>query len=131
MVIPLDPFRPSVVKWIEVGDEENWDEVRQVFQPSADKLRAAGLDVQVMIRRGNPTNELLDEAETWDADCIFLGPKGTRGIDRLLLGSVSSAVSARTHCSVEVVRSKAHVAWRRVGSREVIETHNQFLRQTL
>lgn len=105
MAITPDPSQPTVLKWIETGDEESWDEVRQIFQPSADCLRSAGLDAAVMIRRGNPTNELLDEAESWSADCIFLGPKGTRGIDRLLLGSVSSAVSARAHCSVEVVRS--------------------------
>lgn len=36
--------------------------------------------------------------------CVFVGAKGMRGIDRLLLGSVSSAVSARAHCSVEVIR---------------------------
>jgi nucleotide-binding universal stress UspA family protein len=92
------------MKWIDTDDEDNWDEVRQIFQPSADKLRSAGLDAAVMIRKGNPTRELLDEAESWGADCIVLGPKGTRGIDRLLLGSVSSAVSARAHCSVEIVR---------------------------
>ena len=107
IAISPDPSQPSILKWIDVGNEENWDEVRQIFQPSADKLRAAGLDAGVMIRRGNPTDELLDEAESWGADCIFLGPQGTRGIDRLLLGSVSSAVSARAHCSVEVVRTKA------------------------
>ncbi len=105
MAITPDPAQPSIVKWIEVGNEDNWDEVRQLFQSSADCLRSAGLDAAVMIRRGNPTNELLDEAESWGADCIFLGPKGTRGIDRLLLGSVSSAVSARAGCSVEIVRS--------------------------
>ncbi|HET6893415.1 MAG TPA: universal stress protein [Pyrinomonadaceae bacterium] len=105
MATTPDPSQPSILKCIEVGDEDNWDKVRQIFQPSADKLRSAGLYAAVMIRRGNPTNELLDEAESWDADCIFLGPKGTRGIDRLLLGSVSSAVSARAHCSVEIVRS--------------------------
>jgi len=104
MAISPDPAQPQVLKWIEVGDEENWEEVRQVFQPLADKLRARGLDAAVMIRRGNPTNELLDEAESWGANCVFLGPKGTRGIDRLLLGSVSSAVAARAHCSVEVIR---------------------------
>ena len=106
MAITPDPSQPSELKWIEVGDEDNWDEIRQIFEPSADRLRSAGLDAAVMIRRGNPTNQLLDEGESWGADCIFLGPKGTRGIDRLLLGSVSSAVSARANCSVEVVKPK-------------------------
>jgi len=106
MPVTPDPSQPEIMKWIEIDEEEgNWEQVRQVFQPLADKLSAAGLDAAVMIRRGNPTNELLDEAESWGADCIFLGPKGTRGIDRLLLGSVSSAVAARAHCSVEVVRT--------------------------
>jgi nucleotide-binding universal stress UspA family protein len=113
MAITSDSSQPETLKWIEVGDEENWDEVRQLFQPSADKLRASGLDAAVMIRRGNPTNELLEEAESWGADCIFVGAKGTRGIDRLLLGSVSSAVSARAHCSVEVVRSETNrIDWK-------------------
>ena len=102
MAITPDPSQPSIVKWIEVGDEDNWDQVRQIFEPSADKLRSAGLDAAVMIRRGNPKDELLEEAESWGADCIFVGAKGMRGIDRLLLGSVSSAVSARADCSVEM-----------------------------
>jgi universal stress protein A len=106
LAITPNPAEPSVVKWIEVADEENWDQVRQIFEPLAEKLRAAGLHAQVLIRRGNPADQVLEEAHTWGADCIFVGAKGTRGIDRLLLGSVSSAVSARAHCSVEVVRPK-------------------------
>ena len=106
MAIPSDPAEPSTMKWIEVGDEENWDQVRDIFKPSVEKLRSAGLDAAVMIRRGNPKDEVVEEAESWGADCIFVGAKGVRGIDRLLLGSVSSAVSARARCSVEVVREK-------------------------
>jgi nucleotide-binding universal stress UspA family protein len=106
MAIASDPADASAVKWIEVAEEENWDQVREVFAPAAEKLRNAGLHVEVLIRRGNPADQLLQEAHTWGADCIFVGAKGTRGIDRLLLGSVSSAVSARAHCSVEVVRPK-------------------------
>lgn len=106
MPIPLNPAQPSAAKWIEVADEENWDQVRQLFEPQAEKLRAAGLHAEVLIRRGDPAGQILAEAHTWGADCIFVGAKGTRGIDRLLLGSVSSAVSARAHCSVEVVRPK-------------------------
>lgn len=105
MAITPDSSQPAIMKWIEVGDEENWEAVRKIFEPAAEKLRVLGLDAAVMIRRGNPADEIIDEAETWGAECIFLGAKGTRGIERLLLGSVSSAVSARAHCSVEVVRT--------------------------
>ena len=104
MAVNVDPGVPSAVKWIEVAEEENWDEVRQLFAPDAEKLREAGLHVDVLVRRGGPADQILEEASTWGADCIFLGAKGTRGIERLMLGSVSSSVAARAHCSVEVVR---------------------------
>lgn len=104
MPITPDPAEPDLVKWIEVADENKWDDVRAIFEPSAEQLRSVGLHAEVLIRRGNPADQILEEAHTWGADCIFVGAKGTRGIDRLLLGSVSSAVSARAHCSVEVVR---------------------------
>ncbi|MGH9871873.1 MAG: universal stress protein [Pyrinomonadaceae bacterium] len=107
MALTPDPSQPSIMRWIEVEEEENWDEVRKIFQPAADKLRSAGLDAAVMISRGSPADQLIEEAETWGADCVFVGAKGTRGIERLLLGSVSSAVSARAHCSVEIVRRKS------------------------
>jgi nucleotide-binding universal stress UspA family protein len=105
MAVTPDSSEPSVMKWIEVDDEDSWEEVRQIFEPAAAQLRAAGLDARVMIRRGNPADEIVSEAESWGAHCIFLGAQGTRGIERLLLGSVSSAVSARANCSVEVVRT--------------------------
>ena len=104
MAVTPNSSEPSVMKWIEVDDKNNWDQVREIFEPSARKLRRAGLRAEILVRRGDPTDQILEEADTWGADCIFVGAKGSRGIDRLLLGSVSSAVSARAHCSVEVVR---------------------------
>lgn len=80
--------------------------MHETFEPAARKLRDAGLHAEVLIRRGSPADQILQEGNTWGADCIFVGAKGTRGLDRLLLGSVSAAVSARAHCSVEVVRAK-------------------------
>jgi nucleotide-binding universal stress UspA family protein len=104
MPLSSNPSDPAAMKWIEVADESNWNQIREIFEPSAQRIRSAGLHAEVLIRRGNPADEILKEANTWGADCIFVGARGTRGIERLLLGSVSSAVSTRAHCSVEVIR---------------------------
>ena len=106
-VMPIVAGAGAAVKWIEVADESNWGQVREIFEPAAERIRAAGLHTEVLIKRGDPADSLIDGSHTWGADCIFVGAKGTRGIDRLLLGSVSSAVAARAHCSVEIVRPPA------------------------
>lgn len=70
------------------------------------KLRSAGLEVKTIITHEDPKRYLVREAEEMGADCIFLGAKGHRLLERFLIGSVSAAVAARAHCSVEVVRRK-------------------------
>jgi nucleotide-binding universal stress UspA family protein len=72
---------------------------------SAEKLRAAGLLASAVAREGDPKRVLLDEAEKWQADCIFVGARGLRRIERFMLGSVSAGVAAQANCSVEVVRT--------------------------
>ena len=103
-VMVLNSAEGQEVKWVEVGDKDKWDNVRTLFEPAAEGLRATGLSAEVVIRSGHPTQVLLDEASSWNAHCIFVGAKGVRGIERLLLGSVSAAIAARAQCSVEVVR---------------------------
>ena len=106
MFVKADPQEPSVLKWVDADKEKDWEWVRAAFEPWAEKLRAAGLTTSVELRKGNAKQLLVEEAEAWGADCVFLGAKGIRGLDRLLMGSVSAAVAARAHCSVEVVRPK-------------------------
>lgn len=106
IVVTSEPTELPVLAWIEGEDEGDLDKARRIFEPTADKLRSAGLDANVIIKEGNPKEQIVEEAESWEADCIFVGARGTRGIDRLLLGSVSSSVAARAHCSVEVVRPR-------------------------
>jgi len=80
--------------------------VTQAAYRAARRLGDAGLTATPVILPGNPKKVLLEEAERFQADCIFLGAKGLSGIDRFLIGSVSTAVAERAHCSVEVVRSR-------------------------
>jgi nucleotide-binding universal stress UspA family protein len=81
------------------------DWIKQLNERSVTKLRAAGLAVSPLVAPGDPRRILLEEAERLNADCLFVGARGLRGIERLFLGSVSSAIAARAQCSVEVIRS--------------------------
>jgi nucleotide-binding universal stress UspA family protein len=77
---------------------------KRMNQVAAEHLNSR-LAVSSLVRAGNPKVILVREAKRWKADCIFVGAKGLRGIERFLIGSVSLAVASRANCSVEVVRS--------------------------
>lgn len=69
------------------------------------ELRAIGLQVSVAMEKGDPQQVLVEEARKWDADSIFVGARKFDGtFERFSLGSVSTAVVTKAHCSVEVVR---------------------------
>lgn len=118
MSVTRDPSEPSAVKWVDVDDENDWAWVKETFEASAQRLRDKGLAASVLIRKGNPKHVLVEEAKEWGADCVFVGARGSRGAERLLMGSVSAAVAARAHCSVEVVRRAADAREERSLDRE-------------
>jgi nucleotide-binding universal stress UspA family protein len=78
--------------------------MQAVVNAAVDKLSALGLKTSTLVTEGDPHSLLLQEAEQWQADCIFVGTRSLRGWKRFLLGSVASAVAAQAPCSVEVVR---------------------------
>jgi nucleotide-binding universal stress UspA family protein len=86
------------------ADERTW--MAETLNTMAAPLHTRGLAVSSGIITGDPKQVLLDEAEQWGADCLFVGARGLSRIERFLLGSVSAAVAARAHCSVEVVRPR-------------------------
>jgi nucleotide-binding universal stress UspA family protein len=71
------------------------------------RLNKTGLSVSSVIEDQDPKQVIVHEAETWKADTIFVGTSGHGRLGRIILGSVASAVAARAHCSVEVVRPRA------------------------
>lgn len=86
--------------------------VVEEWQGKAEKrLREAGLEVSTVLSFEDPKQSLVHEAESWGADAIFVGSHGRGAMARFLLGSVSAAVAARAHCSVEIVRSVSTAIW--------------------
>jgi nucleotide-binding universal stress UspA family protein len=82
------------------------DTVEEFMKEAIERLRAAQLSVSTRIEEGDPKHVLIADAEEWGADCIFLGTSAAINLlERFLLGNVATAIVARAHCSVEVVRS--------------------------
>ena len=113
LVAATDPITPSAIgRFIppvkhlvnEINESER-DWIENMAAPSLQILKDAGLKATLHMHAGNPKQVLVDEAEKWSADAIFVGANrfGSR-LERFLLGSVSAAVAARAACSVEVVR---------------------------
>ncbi|HEX5085524.1 MAG TPA: universal stress protein [Blastocatellia bacterium] len=100
VVIALDDVVSEVIDQIE--GRRAW--IHETIEAAGARLRAAGLTVSSQIRKGDPKSTLPAEAESWGADCVFVGARGLSRFERFRLGSVSAATAARAHCSVEVVR---------------------------
>lgn len=112
LVAADDPFnRPEIgyVNWNHkddkpVDNEKSREWTEEVINKPARILKSAGLDVTHKIIWGDAANMILQEAEDWNADSIFLGARGLGRVERFLLGSVSSRVAEQAECSAEVIR---------------------------
>ena len=69
------------------------------------EIRAAGVEVEVFARQGDPADAILDVAEERGSDLIVVGNKGMTGAKRFLLGSVPNKVSHHAPCSVLIIRT--------------------------
>lgn len=69
-------------------------------------LDGAGIKASstVAVPAATPKELILSEAAEWGAELIVVGSHGRRGVNRLLLGSVSEAVALHAQCSVEIIR---------------------------
>jgi universal stress protein A len=64
---------------------------------------APGVAIGAVVREGNTTAEILDQASSMNADLIVMGTHGRSGFERLLLGSVAERVLRKARCPVLTV----------------------------
>lgn len=106
--LPLaaEPFAISTEYYQKLEDAMN--ESTSGFVEAAKKQVEAtfpdgSVAVTTEVFRGSPAQEIVEKAETWNADLIIVGSHG-RGFWGRLLGSVSNSVVHHAPCNVLVVR---------------------------
>ena len=95
---------------IVVPEDLHWiinprEDVVATLEAAASEVRAAGIEVEVFARQGDPADAILDVAEERGSDLIVVGNKGMTGAKRFLLGSVPNKVSHHAPCSVLIIRT--------------------------
>ena len=106
---PIWLLIPPVRDFIDEVRTEERTQAEQFAIAAAKELREGlgdrELTVSSVVQTGDPKQVLVKQAEEFGADCIFTGATGfSSRLERVILGSVSAAIAARAHCSVEVVR---------------------------
>ena len=100
---------PPVKEFVDEVRAEEHSQAEQFALAAAKELREGlggkNVTVSSVVHTGDPKQVLVHHAEEFGADCIFTGATGfSNRLERVILGSVSAAIAARAHCSVEVVR---------------------------
>lgn len=70
------------------------------------KEKNGSLNITTSVVSGLPKREILEKAESFDADLIVVGSQGQGAFSRLLLGSVSQYLATHAKCSVMIVKDK-------------------------
>ena len=86
-------------------DAINLQEVAEsVLARAAGELESQGVEVETNAQEGEPAHVIIEVAREHNADLIVVGARGLTGLQRFLLGSVSSKLSHHAPCSVMIVR---------------------------
>jgi nucleotide-binding universal stress UspA family protein len=67
-----------------------------------------GVEPQLLVDQGNPSDVILSFAQKHDVELIVMGTHGRRGFDRMVLGSTTDRVIRRACSPVLVVSNPAH-----------------------
>lgn len=82
--------------------EEMIAKAREKLNELKEEAGAMGLDLEIMVKEGEPHKGIVEAAEEFGATTIVMGSHGRTGLSRLLMGSVTERVIGFAVCPVLV-----------------------------
>lgn len=107
---------PDVMTSSELLMESVEQQGQDLLAHATARATDAGVPHTAVLKWGNVTETILQTATEEQCDLIVLGSRGLSGFKRLMLGSISNAVTAKAQCPVLVIKQlpPAALLWRRV-----------------
>jgi nucleotide-binding universal stress UspA family protein len=116
---PMYPYYAFPNAYVEISQELR-AHAEQQLQEFAKTHTRHGVQPECSVHDGAVVNIILDLAEAQAVSLIVMGTHGLRGIERVVLGSVTDKVLRKAHCPVLAVRQPAHDLATQAGVPDVI-----------
>jgi nucleotide-binding universal stress UspA family protein len=100
----LTVYGPSAPYYPPGYQEQVMKEGRSLLDVAMKSAKDAGVKVSGSVQDGHPAEIILDLSESEGIDLVVLGRRGISGLERFLLGGVSSTVVSHSKCDVLIVR---------------------------
>jgi nucleotide-binding universal stress UspA family protein len=76
------------------------------LQSLVNEAEDAGITTDLIQEIGQPSQQICESAKEWQADLIVIGSHGRKGLNELIVGSVSNYVSHHVPCAVLLVHQQ-------------------------
>jgi nucleotide-binding universal stress UspA family protein len=111
IVYVLTPVVTVPEQYIDAATLDRLDkQARQWSAQHLDQLAArakkTGVKATVVLRDGDPADQIVRACRATKSDLIIVGTHGRRGLPKFFLGSVAERVVSTTPCPVVMVRGK-------------------------
>lgn len=100
---PLTETDSQIAAIVERSNEQQRQWLRNACQAAVTTLRNGGLNAGYVVLEGDPKQILIEEADKWKADSIFVGARGLSRLERLFLGRFQ-----RRSSNVRIARSRLY-----------------------
>ena len=121
----LEPF--GVTARMRMIDPVDWQtrkaEAESYLSGIAERLKKAGLLVSRQLVDGRPAEQIIDVANSWNADLIIMSSHGQSGLSPWNVSSVVQQVVLRSHRSLMIIRAYHSVTEELTG----LQYHRIFL----
>lgn len=97
----VNPFDYTIPEFVDKAMER----ARVFHRIIANEIDRTPAFTSSVVAEGEPHKVILQIADEWRPDCIFLAPRRMNRLSRFLLGGVSGTVVAQARCAVELTRA--------------------------
>lgn len=89
-------------------------EVKKHLEAVRSRALKEKVDCEIIISHGDPEQEIIEEAARRGVDMVIVGRRGTRRLERLLMGEVAAKVIGQVRCKVLVVPRAAVIGYKNI-----------------